>query len=93
MNGIDIEIDKKTGLPLDKSYMEYDLPPFLETSLNQMKETWKKLDLGIDCDDWDCDYCDLQSSINVAEVENLITSQQAWYLRERYLKIERREVI
>ena len=36
---------------------------------------------------WDCYYCELQSDINVAEVEQIITSEQAWYLRRKYLGI------
>ena len=38
--------------------------------------------------DWDCDYCNLQADINNAEVNQVISSEQAWYLRERYLRME-----
>ena len=41
---------------------------------------------------WDCDYCSLQSDINNAEVNRIISPEQAWYLREKYLRMER-EVI
>ena len=37
---------------------------------------------------WDCDYCNLQTDINNAEVNQVISSEQAWYLRERYLRME-----
>lgn len=40
--------------------------------------------------DWDWDWCNLQSNINSAEVNGEISSEQAWYLREKYLRIERR---
>ena len=80
---------EKTGLPKDKSYLECGLPPFLQESLHAMKEAWKKLDNGETYLRWDCDYCNLQSDINIAEVEQLISSEQAWYLRETYLRIER----
>lgn len=82
-------IDPATGLPLDKSYFECDLPPFLQESLDAMKEAWRKLDAGEEYYGWDCDYCDLQASINVAEVEQIISTEQAWYLREKYLRMER----
>lgn len=80
----DTDYDPETGKPLDKSYLEENLPPFLTESLENMKEAWVKKETGHYLN-WDCDYCDLQSSINMAEVENLITSEQAWYLREKYL--------
>ena len=38
---------------------------------------------------WDLDFCELQSDINVAEVDEQISSRQAWYLREKYLGINR----
>lgn len=81
--------DQGTGLPADRSYLECDLPPFLQESLEQMKETWDKMDNGGECIHWDCDYCDLQADINNAEVNLIISEEQAWYLREKYLRIER----
>ena len=38
---------------------------------------------------WECLYCELQFDINVAEQEQLISSDTAWQLREKYLEIER----
>lgn len=81
--------DPETGLPTDPAYLECGLPEFLQTSLNRMKATWERLDAGIKDIRWDCDYCELQSDINVAEVCGLISEEQAWYLRENYLRIER----
>lgn len=67
-------------MKMEKNYNEYGLPDWLEESVkayinnkNEMIE--------------DCLYCELQADINVAEVEELITSEQAWYLREKYLGI------
>ena len=85
------EIDSLTGLPVDKEYLERNLPSFLQESVEKMKKTWKKLDEGKECPLWDCDYCELQSEINVAEIGNAISSEQAWYLREKYLRIERED--
>lgn len=62
----------------DKSYNEYGLPKWLEESIKTYTTNTNKM---ID----DCLYCELQSDINVAEVENLISSDQAWDLREKYL--------
>lgn len=81
--------DSDTGLPIDSSYLECGLPPFLQESIEQMKAAWDKLDRGEEYLRWDCDYCELQSNINVAEVERIINSEQAWYLREKYLRIKR----
>ena len=81
--------DRKTGLPKDSSYFEKDLPPFLALSIENMKEAMTRLDRGEEYYDWDCDFCDLQSSINQAEVCQIISSEQAWYLREKYLGLER----
>lgn len=81
--------DPETGLPTDPAYLECGLPKFLQTSLDRMKATWERLDAGIKDIRWDCDYCELQSDINVAEVCGLISEEQAWYLRENYLRIER----
>ncbi|MBQ9227590.1 MAG: helix-turn-helix transcriptional regulator [Eubacterium sp.] len=77
--------DPVTGLPRDLSYLEKGLPLFLQESLDKMKDTLLRLERGEEYLQWDCDYCDLQSSINVAEVEQLITSTQANYLRNKYL--------
>ena len=77
------------GLPVNNSYLECGLPPFLQESVNSMKEAWNKIDNGEVYLRWDCDYCNLQTDINNAEVNMLISSEQAWYLREKYLRMER----
>lgn len=83
-----LSIDEKTGKPLDQSYLEYDLPIFLQDSIYQMNESWEKIDAGKEDSIWDCNWCDLQSSINICEVEQLITSEQANFLRKKYLRME-----
>ena len=79
----------ETGLPQDKSYLECGLPAFLQESLQAMIEAWRKVDSGEKYLRWDCDFCNLQSDINSAEVNQMISTEQAWYLREKYLRIER----
>ena len=81
--------DPETGLPYDKSYLEIDLPAVLQASIDRMQKQWQLRDGGVRTDDWDLDYCELQSDINVYEVEQTITSEQAWYLREKYVRMER----
>lgn len=66
----------------DRSYNEYGLPDWLNESIKAYTENINK-------NIWDYLYCELQSDINVAEVENLITSEQAWYLREKYLGLKK----
>ncbi len=83
------EYDETTGLPIDKGYLECGLPPFLRQSIEQMKAAWEKHEKGIPYMQFDCDFCELQSNINIAETEQLITTEQAWYLREKYLGLER----
>ena len=79
----------ESGLPKDNSYLECGLPDFLQTSIHAMTDAWHKLDNGQEYLRWDCDYCNLQSDINSAEVNQLISTEQAWYLREKYLRMER----
>ena len=81
--------DSETGKPADDSYLECGLPAFLQESLQAMVRAWEKVDAGEEYLHWDCDYCSLQSDINSAEVNLLISSDQAWYLREKYLRMER----
>ena len=81
--------DPSTGKPIDKNYLEKGLPPYLYDSINAMQESWDRIDDGIKDWQWDCYWCELNSDINVAEVEQEISSEQAWYLREKYLRMER----
>lgn len=64
------------------SYYEYGLPKWLEDSRDEyLKSKGSNIE--------DCLYCEFQSDINVAEIEQIITSEQAWYLRGKYLGLER----
>lgn len=81
--------DDDIGLPADRAYLECGLPVILQKSIEKMQQTWDKLDRGEPYLHWDCDYCDLQTDINNAEVNGIISAEQAWYLREKYLRLER----
>ena len=42
---------------------------------------------------WDCDYYKLHSDINTYEMGGIINSDQAWYLRETYLRVARSPIL
>ena len=83
------EYDRKTGLPTDKTYLECGLPEFLRSAIDVMQASWERLDRGERDLRWDCYYCELQSDINNCEIGGIISEEQAWYLREKYLRMER----
>ncbi len=66
-------------------YREIDLPKWLEESRDAFLTADKIIADGGICYSWDCYYCEFQSDINVAEVEENITKEQADFLREKYL--------
>ena len=76
-----------TGLPIDKAYLEKGLPAYLQRSLDAMKESWKIEDSGATDPHWDCFWCELNADINSAEVDHLISHEQAAYLRSEYLRM------
>ena len=81
--------DEESGLPKSKKYLECDLPPYLQSSLKNMIASWEILDSGGTDLHWDMNWCELNADINCAEVDQEISSEQAWYLRETYLRMER----
>lgn len=62
----------------NKEYLEYNLPEILKESIRNLQENTNTML-------WDIYYGTLQSDINAAEVNAQITSNQAWYLRKKYL--------
>ena len=81
--------DQETGKPLDQSYLECGLPDDLQTSIQEMQKSWAIIDGGSRDPHWDIYWCNLNADINSAEVERIISPEQAWYLREKYLRMER----
>lgn len=79
----------ETGLPEDNSYLECGLPEYLKTSLDNMKKSWAIEDSGQRDYHWDLYWGELNADINSAEIDKSISSEQAWYLREKYLRMER----
>lgn len=83
--------DPETGKPLDKSYLECGLPADLQADIQEMQKSWAIIDAGNRDMHWDVYWCNLNADINSAEVDQIITSEQAWYLREKYLRMRREE--
>ena len=80
---------KDTGLPKSEERFEKGLPAYLRKSINAMNASWALLDAGKPDLHRDLNWCDLNADINSAETEQEISSEQAWYLREKYLRMER----
>ena len=72
----------------DEEYLECGLPDYLKESIENMKISWKKEDSGIKDLHWDLYWCELNADINSAEVDQVISSKQAWYLRNKYLRMK-----
>lgn len=89
LDTIDTGYDKETGLPKSKKYLECDLPPYLQSSLENMIASWKIVDSGKKDYHWDMYWSELNADINFAEVGQEISTEQAWYLRENYLRMRR----
>ncbi len=81
--------DHSTGLPKDLSYLEKGLPKYLQISLENMKKSWKIEDSGGSDLHWDLYWCELNADINSAEVDQVISKEQADYLRKVYLRMRK----
>lgn len=81
--------DNETGLPESKEYLERGLPLYLQASLRNMIASWEIVDKGGEDYHWDMTWSELNADINSAEVEQEISSELAWYLREKYLRMNR----
>ena len=78
--GVSIEALLNLEQELYNPGYDKNIPIFLAESINNIKKAKKKKSSLIDC------YLDeAKSSINVCEVENLISKEQADYLRKKYL--------
>ena len=84
--------DRETGLPKDESYLEKGLPGYLQKSIAAMQASWRIVDSGQRDLHWDLYWCELNADLNSAETEQEISSDQAWYLRRKYLRMEKDEI-
>ncbi len=87
IEAVSFDLDQGSWIPKDKEYLEKGLPPFLQHSIEAMERSWKIKDAGGTDYHWDIVWCDLNADINYAEVEQLITRNQAWHLRKKYLRM------
>ena len=87
------QYDRETGYPKDDAYLEKGLPPYLQESIKAMNESWAKVDNEERDMRWDIHWCDLSADINAAETEQEITSDQAWHLRRKYLRMEKDDML
>ncbi len=69
----------------DNSYLECDLPEFIQKSIKQLQEGRRKVDSGEKYFQLDMDWDELNADIGTAEYYNEITKHQADYLRQKYL--------
>jgi len=79
---LDISIEELLNLDqeLYNPYYDKNIPSFLAESINNIKKAKKKRSSLLDC------YLDeTNSNINVCQIENLISKEQADYLRKKYL--------
>ena len=84
--------DRETGLPKDETYLEKGLPAYLQKSVKAMQASWAIVDGGGKDLHWDIYWSELNADINSAETEQEISSDQAWYLRRKYLRMEKDEL-
>lgn len=66
---------------VDDNYLELNLPKWLIKSIDDY--------LNTDQLHWDCYYEELLADINQAEATGIISEKQAWYLRQKYLGMEK----
>ena len=78
--GVSIEDLLSLDQELYNPAYDKNIPAFLAESIDNIKKAKKKKSSLLDC------YLDeTNSSINVCEIENLISKEQADYLRKKYL--------
>ena len=65
--------------------MELDLPQYLVHSINQLTEGRNKVNSGIQYTQLDMDWDELNADIGIAVSNGDITTNQADYLRNKYL--------
>ena len=85
--------NEETGLPANREYLERGLPPYLQNSVKQMCASWAIEDSGQTDYHWDIAWSELNADINAAESGQEISPEQAWYLREKYLRIKRGDCV
>ena len=81
------------GQFIDEAQLEQDslqriemlLPKSMLLTIKKYEDSLASFEAGKPDYKLDCYYDELNSDINVMEVDGELTSDQAWYLREKYL--------
>lgn len=79
--------ERATELHDDQSRLEQGFPSWLQNEVNAMKRSWEIEDSGRRGMRWDTIWCELNADVNYAEIEGIITKEQADYLRQRVLRM------
>lgn len=66
------------------NYFELGLPGYLQHDIDQFNKGLQTNDTLLDCM-----WCELYGSINSAFIDGEITEEQAWFLRSKYLGLEK----
>ena len=79
---LNISIEELLSLRQEDYKIEYEknLPEFLQIGIDKLKKAKRHKDSF-----YDCYLMEVNSSINVCEVEHIISSEQANYLRNKFL--------
>ena len=82
-NALKISIEELLSLKQEDYKIEYErnLPEFLQEGIEKLKKSKRHKDSF-----YDCYLMEVNSSINVCEVEHIISSDQANYLRNKFLR-------
>lgn len=76
-----------------ESHFECGLPEVLVESIIDLLNAEIAAENGEDEGSFVGDYaCCVQSNINIFEVEDIITEDQAWFLREKYLGLKKSDI-
>lgn len=76
----------------ENEYLEYNLPIYVQRSIDEYREYLAKVDAGYPNLRFDLYYDALNANINSAENGFEISSEQAWFLREKYLGVTREDM-
>lgn len=71
--------------------VEDSLPDYLKESLERYRVGLRKYETDPSYTVFDCDFLEFQSDINICESDGTISSEIAWYLRDKYLGLSREE--
>ena len=78
----------KQAYNIDECFIESDLPQSLIKAIEQFKIGQIKYSQG-NYYEIDMDYDELNACINSAEISKEITENEAWFLRKKYLGIDK----